>query len=291
MKKVNFKFIISTLIMVVLIALSTSSFAATGSLTVSFVPDVSKAISDKEVSVTLSFIDFNNVDANLPMAAQANLQYDSSVFSGATIEGLNGWSATLNSENKILIESSLSSNPTEGAVAIVKLTIKDNVTTFNTNITINSLDITNTDGMSDEESNIDISNMSLTARATVSSTGEGSDEEEPDIETPSEDTSTDEPAEVPDNNNDNNNDEINQSENNNEDNNEQETPNEPQNTNETTTDGVKEPEANSIGQVGDLTVAKDPIPQTGVSYIVLGVIALVVVVGTIAFLRYKNMYN
>lgn len=286
MKKVNFKFILSTLIIVALIALSTSSFAATGSLTVSFVPDVSKAISDKEVSVTLSFIDFNNVDTSLPMAAQANLQYDSSVFSGATIEGLNGWSATLNSENKILIESSLSSNPTEGAVAIVKLTIKDNVTTFNTNITINSLDITNTDGMSEEEPNIDISNMSLTARATVSSTGEGSDEEEPDIETPSEDPSTDEPTNDPTEDQDNNNDA-------NKDNNknEQETPNKPQNTNETTTDGVKEPEANSIGQVGDLTVAKDPIPQTGVSYIVLGVIALVVVVGTIAFLRYKNMYN
>ena len=286
MKKVNFKFIVSIIIIVALIALSTSSFAATGSLTVSFVPDVSKAISDKEVSVTLSFTDFNNVDTSLPMAAQANLQYDSSVFSGATIEGLNGWSATLNSENKILIESSLSSNPTEGAVAIVKLTIKDNVTTFNTNITINSLDITNTDGMSEEEPNIDISNMSLTARATVSSTGEGSDEEEPDIETPSEDSSTDEPANDPTEDQDNNND-ANKDENNNE----QETPNKPQNTNETTTDGVKEPEANSIGQVGDLTVAKDPIPQTGVSYIVLGVIALVVVVGTIAFLRYKNMYN
>ena len=286
MKKVNFKFIVSIIIIVALIALSTSSFAATGSLTVSFVPDVSKAISDKEVSVTLSFIDFNNVDTSLPMAAQANLQYDSSVFSGATIEGLNGWSATLNSENKILIESSLSSNPTEGAVAIVKLTIKDNVTTFNTNITINSLDITNTDGMSEEEPNIDISNMSLTARATVSSTGEGSDEEEPDIETPSEDPSTDEPANDSTEDQDNNND-VNKDENNNE----QETPNKPQNTNETTTDGVKEPEANSIGQVGDLTVAKDPIPQTGVSYIVLGVIALVVVVGTIAFLRYKNMYN
>ena len=286
MKKVNFKFIVSIIIIVALIALSTSSFAATGSLTVSFVPDVSKAISDKEVSVTLSFTDFNNVDTSLPMAAQANLQYDSSVFSGATIEGLNGWSATLNSENKILIESSLSSNPTEGAVAIVKLTIKDNVTTFNTNITINSLDITNTDGMSEEEPNIDISNMSLTARATVSSTGEGSDEEEPDIETPSEDPSTDEPANDSTEDQDNNND-ANKDENNNE----QETPNKPQNTNETTTDGVKEPEANSIGQVGDLTVAKDPIPQTGVSYIVLGVIALVVVVGTIAFLRYKNMYN
>ncbi len=286
MKKVNFKFILSTIIMIALIALSTSSFATTGSLTVSFVPDVSKAISDKEVSVTLSFIDFNNVDTSLPMAAQANLQYDSSVFSGATIEGLNGWSATLNSENRILIESSLSSNPTEGAVAIVKLTIKDNVTTFNTNITINSLDITNTDGMSDEEPNIDISNMSLTARATVNSTGEGSDEEEPDIETPTEDPSTDEPTNEPTEDQGNNNDS-----NKDENNNEQETPNEPQNTNETTTDGVKEPEANSIGQVGDLTVAKDPIPQTGVSYIVLGVIALVVVVGTIAFLRYKNIYN
>lgn len=290
MKKVNLKFIISTIILLLLVALTTNVFAATGSLTVRFVPDVSNAIRTKEVSVTLSLSNFNNVDTSLPMAATGNLEYDDSIFSNVTIEGLNGWSATLSQENKILLESPTSSNITEGGIALITLTINDNVTTFSTDITINSLGLTNDDGMGEGEPNIDISNMSLTARASVNSSNEDIDNDNNNPDTPSEDPSTEDPNEDPNGNTDNGQGGNNQENPNDQENNENEDENENQqeNNNETTTDGVKEPEANSIGQVGDLTVAKDPIPQTGVSYIALGIIALVIIIGLIAFWRYKK---
>ena len=290
MKKVNLKFIISTIILLLLVALTTNVFAATGSLTVSFVPDVSNAIRTKEVSVTLSLSNFNNVDTSLPMAATGNLEYDDSIFSNVTIEGLNGWSATLSQENKILLESPTSSNITEGGIALITLTINDNVTTFSTDITINSLGLTNDDGMGEGKPNIDISNMSLTAKASVNSSNEDIDNDNNNPETPSEDPSTEDPNEDPNGNTDNGQGGNNQENPNDQENNENEDENENQqeNNNETTTDGVKKPEANSIGQVGDLTVAKDPIPQTGVSYIALGIIALVIIIGLIAFWRYKK---
>lgn len=290
MKKVNLKFIISTIILLLLVALTTNVFAATGSLTVSFVPDVSNAIRTKEVSVTLSLSNFNNVDTSLPMAATGNLEYDDSIFSNVTIEGLNGWSATLSQENKILLESPTSSNITEGGIALITLTINGNVTTFGTDITINSLGLTNDDGMGEGEPNIDISNMSLTARASVNSSNEDIDNDNNNPDTPSEDPSTEDPNEDPNGNTDNGQGGNNQENPNDQENNENEDENENQqeNNNETTTDGVKKPEANSIGQVGDLTVAKDPIPQTGVSYIALGIIALVIIIGLIAFWRYKK---
>lgn len=286
MKKVNLKFIISTIILLLLVALTTNVFAATGSLTVSFVPDVSNAIRTKEVSVTLSLSNFNNVDTSLPMAATGNLEYDDSIFSNVTIEGLNGWSATLSQENKILLESPTSSNITEGGIALITLTINGNVTTFSTDITINSLGLTNDDGMGEGEPNIDISNMSLTARASVNSSNEDIDNDNNNPDTPSEDPSTEDPNEDPNGNTDNGQGGNNQENPNDQENNENE--NQQENNNETTTDGVKKPEANSIGQVGDLTVAKDPIPQTGVSYIALGIIALVIIIGLIAFWRYKK---
>lgn len=288
MKKVNLKFIISTIILLLLVALTTNVFAATGSLTVRFVPDVSNAIRTKEVSVTLSLSNFNNVDTSLPVAATGYLEYDDSIFSNVTIEGLNGWSATLSQENKILLESPTSSNITEGGIALITLTINDNVTTFSTDITINSLGLTNDDGMGEGEPNIDISNMSLTAKASVNSSNEDIDNDNNNPETPSEDPSTEDPNEDPNGNTDNGQGGNNQENPNDQENNENGNQNQQENNNETTTDGVKEPEANSIGQVGDLTVAKDPIPQTGVSYIALGIIALVIIIGLIAFWRYKK---
>ena len=288
MKKVNLKFIISTIILLLLVALTTNVFAATGSLTVSFIPDVSNAIRTKEVSVTLSLSNFNNVDTSLPMVATGNLEYDDSIFSNVTIEGLNGCSATLSQENKILLESPTSSNITEGGIALITLTINDNVTTFSTDITINSLGLTNDDGMGEGEPNIDISNMSLTAKASVNSSNEDIDNDNNNPETPSEDPSTEDPNEDQNGNTDNGQGGNNQENPNDQENNENGNQNQQENNNETTTDGVKEPEANSIGQVGDLTVAKDPIPQTGVSYIALGIIALVIIIGLIAFWRYKK---
>lgn len=252
-------------------------------------PDTTAILTNNIAYVNLSLTDFSDIEESDTMAVSGSIDYDKTIFKNVEMEALNGWVCEFNNENGKFVADTGSASENQ-IIARFKLTIEDNVSVFNTQVKFNNISITNND-------NLDVNNLKLTVNIRTSSDSQDNNDDQQNTsndnnqQTPSEDTSTDEPAEVPDNNNDNNNDEINQSENNNEDKNEQETPNKPQNTNETTTDGVKEPEANSIGQVGDLTVAKDPIPQTGVSYIVLGVIALVVVVGTIAFLRYKNMYN
>ena len=252
-------------------------------------PDTTAILTNNIAYVNLSLTDFSDIEESDTMAVSGSIDYDKTIFKNVEMEALNGWVCEFNNENGKFVADTGSASENQ-IIARFKLTIEDNVSVFNTQVKFNNISITNND-------NLDVNNLKLTVNIRTSSDSQDNNDDQQNTsndnnqQTPGEDTSTDEPAEVPDNNNDNNNDEINQSENNNEDKNEQETPNKPQNTNETTTDGVKEPEANSIGQVGDLTVAKDPIPQTGVSYIVLGVIALVVVVGTIAFLRYKNMYN
>ena len=239
-------------------------------------PDTTSILTNNIAYVNLSLTDFADIEESDTMAVSGSIDYDKTIFKNVEMEALNGWVCEFNNENGKFVADTGSASENQ-IIARFKLTIEDNASIFNTQIKFNNISITNND-------NLDINNLNLTVNIRTSSDSQDNNDDQQNTgndnnqQTPTEDT----PTEDQDNNNDANKDENN---------NEQETPNKPQNTNETTTDGVKEPEANSIGQVGDLTVAKDPIPQTGVSYIVLGVIALVVVVGTIAFLRYKNMYN
>lgn len=247
-------------------------------------PDTTSILTNNIAYVNLSLTDFADIEESDTMAVSGSIDYDKTIFKNVEMEALNGWVCEFNNENGKFVADTGSASENQ-IIARFKLTIEDNASIFNTQIKFNNISITNND-------NLDINNLNLTVNIRTSSDSQDNNDDQQNTgndnnqQTPTEDTPTDEPTNDPTEDQDNNNDA-------NKDNNknEQETPNKPQNTNETTTDGVKEPEANSIGQVGDLTVAKDPIPQTGVSYIVLGVIALVVVVGTIAFLRYKNMYN
>lgn len=275
MKRVNLKFIVSLIVLVLCISLSSGVKAANGSLTVRITPDASKAITDKEVYVTLSLTDFNNVETTWPMAGQGTLEYDETIFNSVSIEGLNGWSASINQSGAILLDTA---SVTEGnEIARITLTINDNVTSFNTEIKVNSFNLTNGDDGEGNE-NVNVENMNLTARVTMNNQGgndgntetPGTGTEEPDdnenqgtTEPPTDDENT---GDGSDNNNNNQN-----GSNNNENNNNNET--------------------NTIEKVDNLTVAKDPIPQTGVSYVIYGVLALIAIVGIIAFIRYKKFYD
>ena len=277
MKELKLKLITVLLIMVLMLITSVAVFGATGSLTVRWVPDVSNAIGGKEVKVTLSITDFSNVDTSLPLIGSATLQYDTSIFSSIKVEGKNSWAATQGGENTLLLESPMSGTINEGEIATITLTINSNVTTFDTEIKLNSFELTNDDGMEEEEANIDISNMNLTATARVNS---GSDNEADNPQNPSDDNnnqgSTETPdAEDPSDGNQNNDQNNNQDEENPNDNNSE-------------ADDDQSAGANEIEKVEDLTVAKDPIPQTGTNYIAIAIIALVVLIGIIAFIRYKK---
>lgn len=277
MKELKLKLITVLLIMVLMLITSVAVFGATGSLTVRWVPDVSNAIEGKEVKVTLSITDFSNVDTSLPLIGSATLQYDTSIFSSIKVEGKNSWAATQGGENTLLLESPMSGTINEGEIATITLTINSNVTTFDTEIKLNSFELTNDDGMEEEEANIDISNMNLTATARVNS---GSDNEADNPQNPSDDNNNQGSTETPDAE-DPSDDNQNNDQNNNQD---EENPND----NNSEADDDQSAGANEIEKVEDLTVAKDSIPQTGTNYIAIAIIALVVLIGIIAFIRYKK---
>lgn len=277
MKELKLKLITVLLIMVLMLITSVAVFGATGSLTVRWVPDVSNAIEGKEVKVTLSITDFSNVDTSLPLIGSATLQYDTSIFSSIIVEGKNSWAATQGGENTLLLESPMSGTINEGEIATITLTINSNVTTFDTEIKLNSFELTNDDGMEEEEANIDISNMNLTATARVNS---GSDNEADNPQNPSDDNNNQGSTETPDAE-DPSDDNQNNDQNNNQD---EENPND----NNSEADDDQSAGANEIEKVEDLTVAKDSIPQTGTNYIAIAIIALVVLIGIIAFIRYKK---
>lgn len=288
MKKVNLKFIVSLIILLLVISLTSITKAANGSLTVRITPDASKAITDKEVYVTLSLTDFNNVETTWPMAGQGTLEYDETIFEKVSIEGLNGWSASMNQSGVILLDTASVTDGDE--IAKITLIIKDSATTFSTEINVNSFNLTNGDDGEGNE-NVNVENMNLTARVTVNDQS-GSDDN---TETPG--TGTENPGdnenpgttEPPTDNENNptddsqNNNQGNNNENNNQGNNNN------SNNNGNSDDGKEEP--NTIEKVEDLTVAKDKLPQTGTSYIIFGVIALVLIIGIIAFIRYKKFYD
>ena len=288
MKKVNFKFIVSLIILLLVISLTSITKAANGSLTVRITPDASKAITDKEVYVTLSLTDFNNVETTWPMAGQGTLEYDETIFEEVSIEGLNGWSASINPSGVILLDTASVTDGDE--IAKITLTIKDSATTFSTEINVNSFNLTNGDD-GEGNKNVNVENMNLTARVTVNDQS-GSDDNTETPGTGTENPSNNEnpgttepptdnennPTDESQNNNQGNNNENNNQENNNNSNN-----------NGNSDDGKEEP--NTIEKVEDLTVAKDKLPQTGTSYVIFGVIALVLMIGIIAFIRYKKFYD
>ena len=279
MKKVNLKFIVSTIIIMLIISIASAVKAANGSLTVKITPDASKAITDQKVYVTLSLKDFNNVEITWPMAAEGNLEYDKTIFSNVSIEGLNGWSASINQSGKILLDTASVKDNTD--IAKISLTIKDSKASFSTDIKVTSFALTNGTDSEDNE-NVNIENMNLTAKVTV----KVNNNEEDNTQKPGEDEDKTE--------NDGNNNNVNNEPTEDEDNKQDENVNNNQNNsgNNNEQSGTKnEIKGNTIEKVDDLTVAKDPIPQTGFNYTIVGVIAIIIIVSIIAFIRYKKFYD
>lgn len=289
MKSVNFKFIVSLIVVVLVITLTSLVKAANGSLTVRITPDASKAITDKEVYVTLSLTDFNNVETTWPMAGQGTLEYDKTIFKEVSIEGLNGWSASINQSGVILLDTA---SVTEGdEIARITLTINDSATSFNTEIKVNSFNLTNGDDGEGNE-NVNVENMNLTARVTINDqSGNDNNTETPGTGTEEPDDNENQGTTEPPTDNENTNDNSNNNNNEN-NNNENETNNDKnESNNNENEDNNNKNENNTIEKVDDLTVAKDPIPQTGVSYVIFGVLTLITVVGIIAFIKYKKFYD
>ena len=288
MKKIIKKTV--TLLIVFIFLLITSNVVnaeGTGSLTIKISPDASEAIENKKVYVYLSLTNFNNVETNEPMALTGVLNYDKNIFENVTVEGLNNWIAGYNPENGNLTldTSSIKENSN---IAKITLDVKDTSKSFTSDIKVNNITLTNGE-------NVDMTDLNLNARVSITINDENDNSQEPN--NPEDDNNQDESAGNNDNNNESDN-EQNPSEDVNNDNNENENNqnnNQSGNVNDNNNDSNQNGEQNNnkepdkIEKVEDLTTSKDPLPQTGVNYTIVGVIISVFILGVLAFIGFKRL--
>ena len=292
MKKIIKKTVILLIAFIfILITSNVVNAAGTGSLTIKISPDASEAIENKKVYVYLSLTNFNNVETNEPMALTGVLNYDKNIFENVTVEGLNNWIAGYNPENGNLTLDT-SSIKEDSNIAKITLDVKDTSKSFTSDIKLNSITLTNGE-------NVDMTDLNLNARVSVTINDENDNSQEPN--NPEDDNNQDESAGNNDNNNESDN-EQNSSEDVNNDNNENDNNNGENNQNNNQNGNVnnnnnnnqngeqnnnKEPD--KIEKVEDLTTSKDPLPQTGVNYTIVGVIISVFILGVLAFIGFKRL--
>lgn len=282
MKKTNIKFLISIIMIVFIISVANIAFAAgeTASIAISSNANTSEIFTSRKVYVSLALKNFKNVDTSLPIAVSGNLSYDTSIFENPSIEGKNGWSADMNSQNgKILLDATKCKENEE--IAKITLNIKQGIKNADTKIKINSISIYNSDD------NINVNNLNLTVSVKFSDGNVDDDNNN-----------------TNDTTNGTNNEISNETTNNIQNETSNETTNEPKNetTNETqneaknevtnTNEAGKENGVNKIEKVNDLSTTKDEkLPQTGSKGTIFAVAILIIGIGIFAFIRYKKFYD
>ena len=282
MKKTNIKFLVSIIMIVFIISVANIAFAAgeTASIAISSNANTSEIFTSRKVYVSLALKNFKNVDTSLPIAVSGNLSYDTSIFENPSIEGKNGWSADMNSQNgKILLDATKCKENEE--IAKITLNIKQGIKNADTKIKINSISIYNSDD------NINVNNLNLTVSVKFSDGNVDDDNNN-----------------TNDTTNGTNNEISNETTNNIQNETSNETTNEPKNetTNETqneaknevtnTNEAGKENGVNKIEKVNDLSTTKDEkLPQTGSKGTIFAVAILIIGIGIFAFIRYKKFYD
>lgn len=93
-------------------------------------------ISENEntVTITIELGDFVNLSDGEPLGYSGTLEYNQSIFQEVSVEGLNGWSVSFNSDNNMILGDTSNGKANE---EIAKLTFKvkdENITSKNTTI-------------------------------------------------------------------------------------------------------------------------------------------------------------
>lgn len=258
-----------------------------GSVTVKLAPDSSKQKESKVLIVNVSLAGFKNVNLNTPIAMSAVLNYDTSIFSEATITGKNGYSAIM-ANNKMVIDSNSAKDG--DIIAEIDLTIKPNISVdTKTDIKLSSIEISNDD-------TLDMNISELKAQATILKN----------VTTPaSADTKNDDPNKKNDINNKTSVNNVADDKNNATNNTTNETnkngilitneiKNDNKNNSQTTkatTNATEDKKVTPIEPIKDTTTSKKSIPQTGEAPIAIIAIATLIVVGIVTFIRYKKFYD
>ena len=258
-----------------------------GSVTVKLAPDSSKQKESKVLIVNVSLAGFKNVNLNTPIAMSAVLNYDTSIFSGATITEKNGYSAIM-ANNKMVIDSNSAKDG--DIIAEIDLTIKPNISVdTKTDIKLSSIEISNDD-------TLDMNISELKAQATILKN----------VTTPaSADTKNDDQDKKNDINNKTSVNNVADDKNNATNNTTNETnkngilitneiKNDNKNNSQTTkatTNATEDKKVTPIEPIKDTTTSKKSIPQTGEAPIAIIAIATLIVVGIVTFIRYKKFYD
>lgn len=258
-----------------------------GSVTVKIETDSSKQKESKVLIVNVSLTGFKNVNLNTPIAMSAVLNYDTSIFSGATITGKNGYSAIM-ANNKMIIDSNSAKDG--DVIAEIDLTIKPNISVdTKTDIKLSSIEISNDD-------TLDMNISELKAQATIlkNVSTPASDDTKNDEQNKNNDlsnkTSVNNVAEDKNNTTNNTTNETNKNgtlitneiKNDNKNNNQ---------TTKATTNATEDKKVTPIEPIKDTTTSKKSIPQTGEAPIAIIAIVTLIVVGIVTFIRYKKFYD
>lgn len=282
MKKTSIKFLISIVMIVFIISVANIAFAAgeTASIAISSDVNTSEIFTSKKVYVSLALKNFKNVDTSLPIAISGNLSYDTSIFENPSIEGKNGWSADMNSQNgKILLDATKCKENEE--IAKITLNIKQGIKNADTKIKINSISIYNSDD------NINVNNLNLTVSVKFS---DGNVDDDNNNTNDTTNGTNNEISNETTNNiqNETSNETTNETKNETTNETQNEAKNEVTNTNEV----GKENGVNKIEKVNDLSTTKDEkLPQTGSKGTIFAVAILIIGIGIFAFIRYKKFYD
>ena len=85
----------------------------------------------KTVTLTISLGAFTEVEEGQPLGFEGKLIYDKELFTGANVEGLNGWSASYDSSTNAII-GDVGSAKANTQIAQITLTVADGVTSGTT---------------------------------------------------------------------------------------------------------------------------------------------------------------
>lgn len=262
--------------------------ATNGSVTVKLVPDSSKQKESKVLIVNVSLAGFKNVNLNTPIAMSAVLNYDTSIFSGATITGKNGYSAIM-ANNKMVIDSNSAKDG--DIIAEIDLTIKPNISVdTKTDIKLSSIEISNDDTLDMNISELKTQATILKNVTTPASADTKNDDQDKKNDINNK-TSVNNVADDKNNATNNTSDDTNKNgtlitneiSNDNKNNN--------QTTTKATTNATEDKKVTPIEPIKDTTTSKKSIPQTGEKPIAVIAIVTLIVIGIVTFIRYKKFYD
>ena len=120
------KILIALVVISIVISLGTINSFAAGNIEMDIQGQTTVKETEKTVELILSLGSFTEIEEGIPLGYQGTLTYDENLFSGITVEGLNGWTVNYENSTKVFMgEIDVAKANTQ--IAKITLTIKEGV--------------------------------------------------------------------------------------------------------------------------------------------------------------------